>query len=236
MLQLDDFEALVRRRRAIRHFQPTPLPEGVLERLLECARWAPSGYNLQPSYFVVVSDPERKRVLRTACLDQPQVEEAPAVLVISGNARVAREHIEEAVRLDREHQAITASYEGTLRRNIALAFATGPVGLQRIAKWLLLPVRRLFLPTPGLPAVQMRFWLAKQGALCAMNYMLAAEAAGLSTVPMEGFDEARVRKAVGLPRHHLPLLVIPTGYSADVDSRKMRLPLERLAHIEQFKR
>ena len=67
-----------------------------------------------------------------------------------------------------------------------------------------------------------------------MNFMIAAEAAGLATCPMEGFDERRVQKALGIPRHYLPILVTPVGYSAEGDPAKTRLPLEHLVHRDRW--
>ncbi len=49
---------LIRRRRTIRRFRQEPLPFAALERLVEAARLAPSGANLQPCEFIVVDDPE----------------------------------------------------------------------------------------------------------------------------------------------------------------------------------
>ena len=45
-------------RRTIRRFQQTPIPEETIQRLIDVARLAPSGANLQPCEFVVVDDPE----------------------------------------------------------------------------------------------------------------------------------------------------------------------------------
>jgi nitroreductase len=53
-------------RRSVREFSPAPLPDGVIEAAIEAAASAPSGANIQPWRFVVVTDPERKRRLRTA--------------------------------------------------------------------------------------------------------------------------------------------------------------------------
>ena len=54
---LAQFEELARKRRATRHFLQQPLERDLVERLLRIAQWAPSGYNLQPTRFVVVADP-----------------------------------------------------------------------------------------------------------------------------------------------------------------------------------
>lgn len=54
------------RRRSVRDFSPAPLPEGVLRDAVRAAASAPSGANVQPWRFVVVTDPQRKRRLREA--------------------------------------------------------------------------------------------------------------------------------------------------------------------------
>jgi nitroreductase len=43
--------------RAVRRLRPDPIPEDVLERILQAAAWAPSGGNVQPWRVVVVQDP-----------------------------------------------------------------------------------------------------------------------------------------------------------------------------------
>src|SRR5690606_30898737 len=78
------FEALARSRRATRHFRPDPVPADLLTRLIDTARWAPSGYNLQPTHFVLVTDPAVRQKLSVACLGQRPVAEAPAVVVLTG--------------------------------------------------------------------------------------------------------------------------------------------------------
>lgn len=53
-------------RRTIRDYADRPIPAGVLELAIAAAATAPSGANVQPWRFVVVTDPERKRRLREA--------------------------------------------------------------------------------------------------------------------------------------------------------------------------
>ena len=85
-----------------------------------------------------------------------------------------------------------------------------------------------------MPAVQKRYWLVKQVMLSAMVFMLAASAAGLATVPMEGFDESRVRKILKIPKSHIVPLVMPVGYSRDEDLVKSRIPIEDLIHYNTW--
>ena len=48
---------LVKKRRTIRRFKPGPVPDDYITRIIELARWAPSGFHTQPWEFVVVKDP-----------------------------------------------------------------------------------------------------------------------------------------------------------------------------------
>ncbi len=54
------------RRRTVRDFAPTPIPEGVIEQAVRAAASAPSGAHVQPWRFVLVTDPDVRRRLRAA--------------------------------------------------------------------------------------------------------------------------------------------------------------------------
>lgn len=51
---------LVKKRRTVRRFKPDSVPEGCVEKIIEIARWAPSGFHTQPWEFVVVQKKEVK--------------------------------------------------------------------------------------------------------------------------------------------------------------------------------
>ena len=53
------------RRRSIRRYESEAVPDEVLKNILEAGRLAPSGDNLQPWHFIVITDPEIKRRLST---------------------------------------------------------------------------------------------------------------------------------------------------------------------------
>ncbi|RMI26623.1 5,6-dimethylbenzimidazole synthase [Pseudoroseomonas wenyumeiae] len=57
---------LFRWRRDVRHFRPDPLPEGLLEDLLEVAALAPSVGLSQPWRFVLVEAPARRAAVRAS--------------------------------------------------------------------------------------------------------------------------------------------------------------------------
>jgi nitroreductase len=58
------FYATLRQRRSVRAFSSRPVPQGVIKDCLRAAGTAPSGANMQPWHFCVVTDPEIKRQIR----------------------------------------------------------------------------------------------------------------------------------------------------------------------------
>lgn len=60
------FTALMGTRRSVRDFSSDPVPDSIIEAAVSAAASAPSGANVQPWRFVIVTSPERKRRLRLA--------------------------------------------------------------------------------------------------------------------------------------------------------------------------
>ncbi len=85
-----EFMDVVRRRRSIRRYKADPVPDQVLEQVLEAGRLAPSAGNRQPWYFIVVKDSETRQRLGIASW----AAEAPVVIVGCTDPKVSpRWHI-----------------------------------------------------------------------------------------------------------------------------------------------
>lgn len=59
-----DLRATIETTGTCRFYLPDPIPEDVLRRVLDAARWAPTGGNRQGVRFVVVRDADKRRALR----------------------------------------------------------------------------------------------------------------------------------------------------------------------------
>lgn len=59
-----EFYSEIKRRRTVREFSDRPVPQDIIETCLLSAGTAPSGANLQPWQFVVVTDPDIRKTLR----------------------------------------------------------------------------------------------------------------------------------------------------------------------------
>ena len=82
---------LLKSRRSIRVYQDKPVPQDLLLQILEAGRWAPTGANLQPWHFIVVTDPETRRqiggVARFLFIKSSHVGKAPVVLILGFDTR-----------------------------------------------------------------------------------------------------------------------------------------------------
>ena len=59
-MDIDNFIDLLKSRRSIRAFKSDPIPEEFIQKIIEAARWAPSGGNSQPWEFIVIKKKEIK--------------------------------------------------------------------------------------------------------------------------------------------------------------------------------
>ena len=62
----ESFYKQIKQRRTVRDFSDNPVSKEVIENCIRAAGTAPSGANLQPWQFVVVSDPKIKKQIRIA--------------------------------------------------------------------------------------------------------------------------------------------------------------------------
>ena len=82
--------ALLKARRSIRRYHPDPVPDEMVEQLLEAGRWAPSASNRQPWHIIVIRDEViRQQVAENAAafvIRWAQAGEAPLLLLLCGDA------------------------------------------------------------------------------------------------------------------------------------------------------
>jgi nitroreductase len=71
---------------------------------------------------------------------------------------------------------------------------------------------RMVIGMPPLSRQDLFKWATKSTSLACQNLMIAAEALGMNTCPMEGFDGRRLSHFLGLSgRHHEIVMVIAIG-------------------------
>ncbi len=225
-------------RRSVRFYDSKPVDDEVLLQLLESANRAPSGFNLQPWYFVVVRDDDLRLKLRAAAMDQRQVTEAPVVVVFVADPECWKEQYDRVLELSRKSGALPEEVCRFYRKNVDLLFRTGPFGLFGFLKKFGIPLRRLLKPTPSAitSPTDARNYVKAQTMLSAATFMIAARSFGLDTSPMEGFDESRVRRILKIPASMSVPVMIALGYAdqSEQAERSARIPLSEKVRINLF--
>lgn len=65
-----EFADFLNRRRTVRHFSDRPVSRELIENCIRAAGTAPSGANMQPWRFVIISSPEVKHTIRLAAEEE----------------------------------------------------------------------------------------------------------------------------------------------------------------------
>ena len=64
-----DFLNVLNSRKSIRRYKPDPVPDEMIDKILEAARWAPTGENYQPWRFIVIRDQETRNKIGDLALE-----------------------------------------------------------------------------------------------------------------------------------------------------------------------
>ncbi len=189
---------VLRERRATPHFDSTPIPDEDLKKIVKAGLEAPSGYNLQPWRFVVVRDPEQRKRLRAAAMNQPKIEEASAVIVACGDTEGWKTgDLEDALRMGNE-RGIPESYNDYARQGVS-GLLGGTAG------------------TAAGIEQDIRIWVNRHVMIAFTTMMLMAEALGYDTAPMEGFWEDKVKETLGIPPSVKVVALLGIGHRTGTD-------------------
>ena len=58
---MGDILDVITTRKSIRRYTPDPVPDEIIDKILEAARWAPTGENHQPWRLIVIRNPETRK-------------------------------------------------------------------------------------------------------------------------------------------------------------------------------
>ena len=78
---MDVFEC-IRTRRTVRNFKPDPIPQEIVHKILQAARWSPSSSNAQPWHFVAIQNRETIKQLGEIATQGPFIADAPLIIVV----------------------------------------------------------------------------------------------------------------------------------------------------------
>ncbi len=238
MKQTNELLKAIFERQSIRRFSQREVSDDLLFQLIEAANRAPSAYNLQPWHFIVIRDAATRRLLSHIAMNQRQLIEAPVTVVFVANTLAWRHEYARVLSRSVDTGAMTSAHAQYYRKSVDLMFRTGPFGILALAKRIAVPIRRFRKPTPGLlsSSHEISGFVCAQTMLAASTFMIAAQALGLDTCPIQGFDEYRIRRLLRLPSEMVVPIIIPLGYRLDAEpsQQSWRYPIHEKMHVNVF--
>ncbi len=194
---------VIQSRRSIRKFKSNEVPDAVIRELLDAARLAPSGSNLQATRFVVIKSPAERMKLKE-CTPLPFVAHAPVII---------------ACCIDREAMGNTLVRYRELME--AQAFVGTPLDdpalMEAAAK------RRSSMDQATIKA-----YLTLNAAIAIEHIVLRAVDLGLGSCWIMMFDSAKTKSMLELDDRYDVVALLPVGYPDQSPAARPRLPLEDL--------
>jgi len=117
-LSPEELLKLFQNRRSVRRYKPDPVPDAILQQILEAGRWAPSASNRQPWEFIIIRDKGfRKLISQYAAyyfVRWAHIEEAPVIIAICGDIsnRIYRQFLHEDIGLAGGQMLLQATAHG----------------------------------------------------------------------------------------------------------------------------
>jgi nitroreductase len=203
-------------RRAVKVFEPVEISDELREQILNAARHAPSSFNSQPYKFYWVQSAAKKAAVAKLCLGQKPAETASALVVAVadlGSLSATSQGQLEWMRRSNFNEETIHNYERKAKIGRILLMP-GPFGMFAAIKraFFQLLNLRMVIGIPPLSRQDLFKWATKSTSLACQNLMVATEALGMNTCPMEGFDGRRLSQYLSLSGwHHEIVMVIAIG-------------------------
>ncbi|WP_428385939.1 nitroreductase family protein [Nevskia ramosa] len=233
-IDVEAFRQVVTSRRSVRKFTDKAIPKAVLDDCLDMAMLAPCSSGLQPWDFYVVKSADKKRKLVKACMSQLAAKTAAELIVCVARMDRVGAFSKQMLRdwpmpdvpplVKRYYQLIPYNY------------APGPLNSFALVKKAAFAAGGLVAPVPRGPCTraEVRLWAAKSTALACENLVLALRAHGYDSCMMEGYDEVRVAKLLGLDDDQaFPIMVIGAGERAEDGVFWPQLRFERSLFVHE---
>lgn len=211
MTMTTNLEAVLQRR-AIRDFDAVPVPAETRGQILRAAAAAPSSCNSQPYRLMWIETPERKKKAAELCMGQRAAKTASALVVAVADLGIWRLTTESQLQWMREvgfPEEKISEYEKKAKF-AKWFYRQGPLNVLGALKWAILTAIHPWKVIGMAPVTKQGLfkWATKSTALACENLMIAAEALGFNTCPMEGFDGVRLSNFLGLSRQTQEIVMV----------------------------
>jgi nitroreductase len=230
-----EFFETIQKRRSVRKYTQTQVPDPVVQKALEAALLAPNSSNVQTWDFYWVKSNEKKKRLVTACLNQSAARTAQHLVVFAADPKNWKRSQKELVEFIESVHA-PALVQTYYRKLIPYVYRWGVLNTLGVLKWMISNSIGLFRPISRGPNSRrdLQEVTIKSAALAAENFVLSVVAQGFSTCMMEGFDEPRVKRLLSLSKSARVVMVVSVGEADPTRGTwgpQFRIASEKVLHI-----
>lgn len=200
-------------RYAVKKFDSTrKISSRDLQTLKESLRLAPSSYGLQPWKFFIVQSPDLRKRLASASWNQPQIEDASHLVVVTHLKEMTEEYIDKYVHTISNVRGIPENELQPFRDLMINKVTTGPLALNQSN------------------------WTARQAYLAVGSFLTVAALLKIDVCPMEGIIPEQYDQILGLTDSpYGTIAVLAAGYRAEDDktqfAKKVRFDLNDVISV-----
>jgi len=190
----------IEERRSIRKFREDPVTDEMIEQLLDAARLAPSGSNIQPARFVVVRSPAMREKLGT-CTPYKFITRAPVIFACCADR----------ASLSTRDQRVGELLETGAFTDVEM----DPTDMKTYS-------------AAQMDDFATRAYLSMNATIAIEHMVLRAVDLGLGSCWIGRFDKEKAREILELGDDTQIVVLLPVGYPAQSPPQRPRIPLDQM--------
>ena len=194
-----DLSDVIASRRSIRKFREENISADSIRLLLDAARLAPSGSNIQPARFIVVQSPGAKEALGR-CTPYKFIVKASVVFVCCADLTAITTRDRSIAELLKE-----GAFEG-----VDVDVDDGPTA-----------------PRPVMDDTSLKAYLSMNVAIAVEHMVLKAVDLGMGSCWIGRFDRDKIKKYLALDEHIYPVALLPVGHPDQSPTARPRFAVDK---------
>lgn len=196
-----EFNEVIRSRRSIRRFKSEPISDEQIKELMEAARLAPSGLNLQPWRYVIVKDKAVRESISKA-VPSAHVAQAPLIIVCCMDTKNFEST---GARVQELHEA------GAMANTSFSSYSSDD-----------------FFAGKNIDEFWIKSNLMLNTAISVEHIVLKAADLGLGSCWIGIFDKDGIKKAIGIDDRYDVFALLPIGYPDQDVKPRPRLSIDEI--------
>lgn len=202
---------ILEKRRSVRHYDSSyKISSEILSSLIESASKSPNGNNIQATRYLIIEDPDLRKLLLPIAYNQQQVVEASTLIVMLGDFQA----FDKNNIIEIHEEGFQAGYfDESLRdylSNAAINYYENKSN------------------------EDLKLELTRDVSLAAMSLILLANEAGFETITMSGYDSKKLKSILNISERYLDIMLIAIGKSTKPGHNTVRHNINKIVYRNEI--